>query len=48
MNKTIQEETARLKNEVLAEHGIDPEDASLPPDVRRWVELIHEYFDSEE
>ena len=48
MNKDIQEETARLKREVLAEHGIDLKDTNLLHDVRRWVELIHEYLTSEE
>ena len=48
MNRAIQEEISQFKEEVLAEHGIDPEDASLPPDVRRWVELIHEYLGLEE
>ena len=39
---------ARLKDEVIQEYGVNPERDDLPHDVRRWVELIHEYLGLEE
>lgn len=47
MENEIQETVKELRREVIAEHGINPEEVNLPHDVRRWVELIHEHLTDE-
>ncbi len=37
-----------LRQEVVQEYGVNPKKKTLPPDVKRWVELIHEHLTSEE
>ena len=40
----IQEIVEELSRDVIKEHGFNPEKVNLPPDVKRWVELIHEHL----
>ena len=47
MENNIREIVEELSREVIAGHGINPEEVNLPPDVKRWVELIHEHLTDE-